>query len=112
MYLCHLSLSVGCSQAVLGLMSLIDPLWYQGDFRPYFTVYDPDFKHYTQMHDHQRLPAVILGVTNPFFLKSFENCPNILLLGMPEKPSQELHAPSEPSSPHRLRSPRHKHSKR
>lgn len=125
------------STIVLGLVSLISPMLYRGDYRPYFTyviymqnhviaytchgipyhfmscctvyvlrvavahnmshiaccccisllmysshlisyfffsIYDPDFKHYAQLHDSDpsTLPSVILGVTNPFFLKAFE----------------------------------------
>lgn len=33
-----------CSDAVLGLVSLISPLRYCGDYRPYFTIHDSDFK--------------------------------------------------------------------
>lgn len=67
-----------CSQLVLGLLSLISPLPYCGDYRPYFSLYDPDFKHYQAVHDAGSLSAVILGVNNPFFLKAFEKFPHIL----------------------------------
>ncbi len=32
------------SEAVLGFVSLISPLEFKGDFRPYFTIYDPEYK--------------------------------------------------------------------
>eukprot|EP01083_Nonionella_stella_P284682 969212_1 len=71
-----------CSEAVLGLLSLVSPLVYKGDYRPFFTIYDPDFKSFCSLHDHKTLRSVILGVTNPFFLKVFAKFPAILLLGM------------------------------
>lgn len=72
--------AVACTRAVFGVLSLISPIPYRGDFRPYFTVFDPDFKHFEDMYDHNSLPSVILGITNPFLLKRFENFPNILIL--------------------------------
>ena len=35
------------SDAVYGLVSLISPLEFGGDFRPYFTIHDTDFRRYT-----------------------------------------------------------------
>ena len=69
-----------CSQAVLGIMSLISPITYNGDFRPYFTIYDSDFKHFSDLHDRKMLSSLILGVTNPFFLKTLPNMPNVLII--------------------------------
>lgn len=52
-------------------MALITPLPYSADFRPYFTIHDPDFAHLAS----QQLPSNtnslprLLGVTNLFFLK-------------------------------------------
>ena len=72
-----------CSDSVLALLSLISPVLYRGDYRPYFTIYDPDFRHYQSLHDIDvaSLPAVMLGVTNPFFLKVLERWPNICIMG-------------------------------
>ena len=72
-----------CSQVVLGLVSLISPIVYRGDYRPYFTIYDGDFKYYSQLHDLGKLSSapVILGVTNPFFLKTMERFPNVICFG-------------------------------
>jgi hypothetical protein len=69
-----------CSYGVLGIMSLISPMTYCGDFRPYFTIYDHDFKHFCDLHDHDMLPPLMLGVTNPFFLKVMPKYPHILVL--------------------------------
>jgi hypothetical protein len=57
-----------CSQAVLAVASLVAPMTYQGDFRPYFTIYDPDFRAISKRHNQlrgQQMPACVLGVTNP-----------------------------------------------
>jgi len=67
-----------CSDAVLGLISLISPIEYGGDFRPYFTIHDTDFKRYT---NKKRLPSCILGVTNPFFFKALDHWPHIITIG-------------------------------
>jgi len=72
-----------CSQAVLAIMSLIAPITYQGDFRPYFTVYDDDFKHFCDLHDRDELhkKPLLIGVTNPIFKdKIMHRFPNILCL--------------------------------
>jgi hypothetical protein len=39
---------VSC-EAVLSCISIISPLFYAGDFRPYFTVHNSDFKHFIEM---------------------------------------------------------------
>lgn len=72
-----------CSQLVLGLVSLIFPLAYGGDYRPYFTLYDPDAKVYNSLHDRDplSLPTVILGINNTFFLKTMSSFPHILCFG-------------------------------
>uniref|UniRef100_A0A8B9JX63 DENN/MADD domain containing 6B n=1 Tax=Astyanax mexicanus TaxID=7994 RepID=A0A8B9JX63_ASTMX len=67
------------SETVLALVSSISPLKYCCDFRPYFTIHDSEFKEYTTRT--QAPPNVILGVTNPFFIKTFQCWPHILRLG-------------------------------
>jgi len=69
-----------CTNAVLGLISMIAPVIYSGDFRPYFTIYDPDFKHFQGCDKNDNLGSVVLGVTNPFFLRAYKNWENILYL--------------------------------
>jgi hypothetical protein len=69
-----------CTRAVLGVMSIIAPLIYAGDFRPYFTTYDPDFKHFQECVENDTVGCVILGVTNPFFLKVYQSWSNVLYL--------------------------------
>jgi len=74
-----------CSRAVLGLASLISPMEFGGDYRPYFTIYDSDFRYYSSLQDlgPNSLPACIIGVTNPLFLKVFERFPHVLVLHSP-----------------------------
>ena len=38
------------------------------DYRPFYTIHDADFKELTSSNS-SALPAIILGVTNPFFNK-------------------------------------------
>ena len=60
-----------CSTAVAALIALISPLPYSADFRPYFTIHDPDFRAMTTPDPaptHTNLPR-LLGVTNRYFLK-------------------------------------------
>ncbi|XP_078091817.1 protein DENND6B isoform X5 [Mustelus asterias] len=67
------------SDTVLALTSCIAPLRYCCDYRPYFTIHDTEFKEYTTKT--QAPPNVILGVTNPFFIKTFQHWPHIIRLG-------------------------------
>jgi hypothetical protein len=55
---------------------MIAPLKYCTDHRPYFTIHDSEFKEYTT--DSPAPPAVILGVTNPFFAKTLQHWPHII----------------------------------
>lgn len=69
------------SNGVLGIISLISPLEYVGDYKTYMTVYDEDFhaiqKSTTDSPDRMN---DIVGVTNPLFLKTLRKFPNILSL--------------------------------
>ncbi|XP_030636263.1 protein DENND6B [Chanos chanos] len=67
------------SETVFALVSSIAPLRYCCDHRPYFTIHDSEFKEYTTRT--QAPPNVILGVTNPFFMKTFQCWPHIIRLG-------------------------------
>lgn len=55
---------------------MIVPFKYCSDYRPYFTIHDSEFKEYTS--DVAVPPAVILGVTNPFFAKTLQRWPHII----------------------------------
>ncbi|XP_011266178.1 protein DENND6A isoform X3 [Camponotus floridanus] len=65
-----------CSELVQALIAMIAPLKYCADHRPYFTIHDSEFKEYTT--DSPTPPAVILGVTNPFFAKTLQHWPHII----------------------------------
>uniref|UniRef100_A0ABM5GLA8 Protein DENND6B isoform X3 n=1 Tax=Pogona vitticeps TaxID=103695 RepID=A0ABM5GLA8_9SAUR len=67
------------SEMVLALTSCLAPLKYCCDYRPYFTIHDSEFKEYTTRT--QAPPNVILGVTNPFFIKMLQHWPHVLRLG-------------------------------
>eukprot|EP00474_Spongospora_subterranea_P001452 CRZ01910.1 hypothetical protein [Spongospora subterranea] len=69
------------SNIVLALVSLLPPSFaYLADYRPYFTLTDPDYPHYLTMCNYGRLSGCIIGATNQFFLESLEKFPNILRL--------------------------------
>ncbi|EFO24357.2 hypothetical protein LOAG_04129 [Loa loa] len=76
-----------CSTFVQSLISLIWPLRCSSDYRPFFTIHDAEFREYSSRTDPW--PNVILGVTNPFFTKVFQNWPHIIRL----VPSQEQQIP-------------------
>lgn len=56
--------------------SMITPLSYCADYRPYFTIHDSEFKEYTTKAHAP--PPVVLGVTNPFFAKTLQHWPHII----------------------------------
>ncbi|XP_065206183.1 protein DENND6B-like [Planococcus citri] len=67
-----------CSKLVQALVSMIFPLMYNADYRPYFTIHDSEFKDF--MTKTRSPPSVILGVTNPFFGKTLQHWPHIIRL--------------------------------
>ncbi|KAE8616905.1 hypothetical protein XENTR_v10008925 [Xenopus tropicalis] len=69
------------SEIVLALISCISPLKFSSDFRPYFTIHDNEYKEYTTRT--QAPPSLLLGVTNPFFIKTLQHWPHILRVGEP-----------------------------
>lgn len=68
------------SETVLALVSLTAPLSYMGDFRPYITLFDADFKDFQTMNDEKSVSQAVLGTTNPFFQKTLNNWPNFLYI--------------------------------
>ncbi len=65
------------SNVVASLVSLILPLRYGGEYRPYFTIHDSDFRRISLSH---AAGNVVVGVTNPFFLRECKDWANKLLL--------------------------------
>lgn len=57
---------------------MISPLVYSGDYRPYFTIHDSEFKEFTS--GFREAPTAILGVTNPFFTKTLQHWPHTVRL--------------------------------
>ncbi|KAJ6293707.1 hypothetical protein OIU76_021882, partial [Salix suchowensis] len=60
------------------------------DFRPYFTIHDPDFKHLNSLREGNTFPPMILAVTNLFFLKALRNIPHIVSVGSPAPNSNQV----------------------
>jgi len=71
-----------CSATVQAVTSLIHPLRFMADYRPFYTIHDADFKELTSSNS-SAIPAIILGVTNPFFNKALQHWPNLVRLSEP-----------------------------
>ncbi|KAJ2840791.1 hypothetical protein FBU31_000116, partial [Coemansia sp. 'formosensis'] len=68
-----------CSEAVVGLVDIIFPITYCGDYRPYFTIQDPDFR---AIVSKTHVPTnTVVGVSNPFFSEALSHWPHKLYLG-------------------------------
>ncbi|DBA67049.1 TPA: hypothetical protein ACH3X2_001381 [Trebouxia sp. C0005] len=73
-----------CSTAVAALIALVSPLPYSADFRPYFTIHDPDFQAMTS-------PEPAPSSTNlPRLLGALPQWPNTVSIGT--KPAQAVGA--------------------
>ncbi|GFZ05907.1 hypothetical protein Acr_18g0000770 [Actinidia rufa] len=79
-----------CCEAVLALVSLVAPLLCSVDFRPYFTIHDPEFTRLNSLQEGDVFPPMVLGVTNLFFLKALRNIPHIVSVGSPAINSSRL----------------------
>uniref|UniRef100_A0A5B6YTJ8 UDENN domain-containing protein n=1 Tax=Davidia involucrata TaxID=16924 RepID=A0A5B6YTJ8_DAVIN len=79
-----------CCEAVASLVSLVAPLLCSVDFRPYFTIHDPEFAHLNALQEGGTFPPMVLGVTNLFFLKSLRNIHHIVSVGSPALNSSRL----------------------
>eukprot|EP00340_Litonotus_pictus_P001758 CAMPEP_0170516118 /NCGR_PEP_ID=MMETSP0209-20121228/2439_1 /TAXON_ID=665100 ORGANISM="Litonotus pictus, Strain P1" /NCGR_SAMPLE_ID=MMETSP0209 /ASSEMBLY_ACC=CAM_ASM_000301 /LENGTH=522 /DNA_ID=CAMNT_0010800905 /DNA_START=424 /DNA_END=1992 /DNA_ORIENTATION=+ len=66
------------SNIVFLLESLTHPLPLSSDIRPYFSIYDPDFKEYKEEESLKQHNSTILGVINPIFMKLAPDWPVIL----------------------------------
>uniref|UniRef100_A0A5K3EHD3 UDENN domain-containing protein n=1 Tax=Mesocestoides corti TaxID=53468 RepID=A0A5K3EHD3_MESCO len=78
------------SQTVQALVSCIAPLAFCADYRPFFTIYDPEFKNVSRGSISS--PIAILGVTNPFFSKALNHWPNVIRLGKVRHIEKKRHA--------------------
>lgn len=66
-----------CSILILGLLSLISPLIYSGEFHPYFTIFDPEFRTIQSLYEKKKLTDMVIGATNPYILKLFSDIDNV-----------------------------------
>lgn len=87
-----------CCEAVASLVSLIAPLLCSIDFRPYFTIHDPQFAHLNSLQEWDTFPPMVLGVTNLFFLKALRKIPHIVSVGSPAPNSNRVAFASRASS--------------
>ncbi|GAB4820709.1 hypothetical protein N2152v2_007755 [Parachlorella kessleri] len=80
-----------CSGAVAALVSLLTPLPYAADYRPYLTIHDPCFARLaggTLPSLENDLPC-LLGVTNFYFIKALPAWPNVLSTGYAAQLAQQ-----------------------
>ncbi|KAM7475381.1 hypothetical protein LguiB_022624 [Lonicera macranthoides] len=87
-----------CCEAVAGLVSLVAPLLFSVDFRPYFTIHDPEFAQLNALREGDTFPPMVLGVTNLFFLKALKTIPHTVSVGSPSPNSSRLLQPPRASS--------------
>ena len=59
-----------CSSVVMILQSLIYPLSYIGDVRPYLSIYDVDYMEYKDNDSLIQLNSPIVGIINPLLMDS------------------------------------------
>ncbi|KAL5183624.1 Protein DENND6A [Glycine soja] len=79
-----------CCEAVASLVSLVAPLLCSVDFRPYFTIHDPEFACLNSIREGETFPPMVLGVTNIFFLKALRKIPHIVSVGSPPPSSNRV----------------------
>lgn len=82
------------SHMVQALTSLIHPLEYHAEVYPYFTIHNTEFREFAAASNP---PAVILGVTNPYFAKTLQAWPHTVRISEP----LQIHQHSEQPVPHR-----------
>jgi len=70
-----------CSEAVASLLSLISPLPYFGEIRPYFTIHDPYFHTVRDQVSKGCVPGGVFGITNLVVLKSLQPWPHVVSIG-------------------------------
>lgn len=82
------------SHMVQALTSLIHPLEYHAEVFPYFTIHNTEFREFASAAVP---PAVILGVTNPYFAKTLQSWPHTVRISEP----LQIQHNSENPVPHR-----------
>lgn len=82
------------SHIVQALTSLIHPLEVLSEVYPYFTIHNTEFREFAGAITP---PAVILGVTNPYFAKTLQSWPHTIRVSEP----LQINRNSENPVPHR-----------
>lgn len=82
------------SHIVQALTSLIHPLEVLSEVYPYFTIHNTEFREFASASTP---PAVILGVTNPYFAKTLQSWPHTIRISEP----LQINHNSENPVPHR-----------
>ncbi|MCO5603557.1 hypothetical protein L7F22_057708 [Adiantum nelumboides] len=90
-----------CCEAVAALVGLMAPLPCSVDFRPYFTIHDPDFTVLNSLREGEPVPPMILGVTNLFFLKVMRTLPHVVSVGPSLAASNKITLVTRSSPPNR-----------
>lgn len=85
-------------EAVAALVSLVAPLPCSVDFRPYFTIHDPDFSGLNSVKEGEKGPPMVLGVTNLFFLKALKSLPHVISIGTANSAPSRLKLPRSNSN--------------
>ncbi len=65
--------------SILFIYSTIWPLKFASDYRPFFTIHNSEFQEYASKTNSP--PSVIIGVTNPFFIKTLQHWPHVIKIG-------------------------------
>eukprot|EP00826_Nyctotherus_ovalis_P017351 TRINITY_DN15109_c0_g1_i2.p2 TRINITY_DN15109_c0_g1~~TRINITY_DN15109_c0_g1_i2.p2 ORF type:complete len:126 (-),score=36.00 TRINITY_DN15109_c0_g1_i2:333-710(-) len=65
---------------ISSIISLVHPLKFMGDYRPYITMYDSDIKLYAALFKEKKRPLVVMGTCNPYLARMLENFPAVLHL--------------------------------
>ncbi|KAI7827391.1 hypothetical protein BX661DRAFT_198668 [Kickxella alabastrina] len=86
LWACWELMILGESLAVVSLVDIIFPITYCGDYRPYFTIQDPDFR--AVVSKTHVPPNTVVGVSNPFFSEALSHWPHKLFLGTSGRMSQ------------------------
>ncbi|ORC92079.1 putative Afi1 domain-containing protein [Trypanosoma theileri] len=98
--LCVVGSSVGhVSAACLCLCSLLAPLSFTGVLRPYVTINNSEIDCLTP-NEACHLP-VLIGATNPFFVRHWMEWPHFLVLGTPGDVELQTHKTLPKSTPKR-----------
>jgi hypothetical protein len=80
-----------CSNAVMICASLISPIPFHGDLNPYFTVHNHEFKKFSSYGETIGFQTqILIGFTNPFFLKSFDKWPHLVCIADPRAKPKTL----------------------